>query len=107
MSDVHRRLIEWFAAGLMIIGVLIAVIVPSAVISYIIMLLFGIFTGRIMVKIHHKEHMPYILMLGGFVIGYLLGVYYGSRLIVLVSFIVGVYIGNYLYKKGILKDSSF
>src|SRR3989344_5295063 len=107
MSDVHRKLIEWFAVGLMIIGIFVAVIVPSGVMSYIIMLIFGAFTGRIMVKIHHKEHMPYILMLGGFVIGYLLGVYYGSRIIALLFFIAGVFAGHYLYKKGILKDSNF
>ena len=107
MSELHRKLVEYMAAGLFVIGILVSVIVPSAVISYMIMILYGFFVGRVVYRIEHKEKMPYILIMGGFLVGLLLGIYYGSRLVALVFFVAGALTGHGAYKKGFLKDSSF
>ena len=98
---------EFFFVVLMIIGILIALVAPSAVISYTIISISGIFAGRLIYERRHKIQLPYFMIIAGFVIGYLLGVYYGSRRIVIALFVIGAILSYKLYEKKILKDTRF
>lgn len=98
---------EFFFVVLMIIGILIALVAPSAVISYTIISISGIFAGRLIYERRHKIQLPYFMIIAGFVIGYLLGVYYGSRRIVIALFVIGAILGYKLYEKKIMKDIRF
>ncbi|MBI2647304.1 hypothetical protein HYW99_02400 [Candidatus Woesearchaeota archaeon] len=91
----------------MIIGILISLSAPSAVISYFIIFLSGMFAGRIKNKKKNKIQYPYIMIIVGFVIGYLIGVYYGSRSVIVTLFILGIIFSYKLYGNKILKDIRF
>ncbi len=107
MFDYHKNWMEFWFLVLMIIGILIALSAPSAVISYFIIFLAGMFGGRLIYERKNKMQFPYIMIIAGFVIGYLIGVYYGSRRIVIVLFVIGAILSYKLYEKKILRDTRF
>ncbi len=91
----------------MLIGVFIALLAPSAAISYIISFISGMFAGRLMYERKNKIKLPYLVIVLGFVIGYLIGVYYGSRKLVIILFVIGAVLSYALYDNKILKDTRF
>lgn len=107
MFQFYKNWMEFFFFALMIIGVIIALTAPSAVISYIIIFLSGMFAGRLIYEKKNKIQFPYFMIIVGFVIGYLIGVYYGSRGVAIVLFVVGAVVSYKLYEKKILKDVRF
>ena len=92
---------------LMIIGVIIALTAPSAIISYIIIFLSGMFAGRLIYERKNKIQFPYFMIIAGFFIGYLIGVYYGSKRVVIALFVIGAILSYKLYDKKILKDIKY
>lgn len=107
MFQFYKNWMEFFFFALMIVGVIIALTAPSAVISYIIIFLSGMFAGRLIFERKHKIQFPYFMIIAGFVIGYLIGVWYGSRKVVIVLFAIGAILSYKLYEKKILKDVRF
>ena len=98
---------EFFFLVLMVIGVIVALSAPSPIISYAIMLVSGIFAGRLVLERKDKIQLPYLMVIAGFVIGYLIGVYYGNRRVIIALFVAGAIFGYKLYDKKILKDIRF
>ena len=88
----------------MAVGIVVALISPSAVISYVIIFLSGMFAGRIIYERKGKIQLPYFMIISGFVIGYLFGVYYGSRIVLIVLFVLGALLSYKLYSNKILRD---
>ena len=91
----------------MVMGILIALAAPSAVIAYVIAFLAGMFGGRLIYERKHKIQFPYIMIIIGFTIGYLIATYYGSRRVAIVLFIIGAILSYKLYDKKILRDTRF
>ncbi len=96
----------WFAV-LTIVGVFTALWAPSAVISYTIALISGMFAGTLIYERKHKIKFPYLMIIAGFLIGFIIGVYYGSRKVVVIMFILGAIISYQLYNKKVLKGFRF
>ena len=91
----------------MIIGFIIAIIAPSAVISYIVVFLSGMIGGRLLYERKTKLIFPYYIIIIGFIIGYMIGTYYGSRQVVIVLFVLGILLSYHLHNKGYIRDVSF
>src|SRR3989338_2071422 len=104
MFEFYKNWMEFFFFVLMVIGILIALAVPSAFISYIIIFLAGMFAGRLIYERKHRIQLPYFLIIAGFVIGYLIGAYYGSRRMIIILFVLGAVLSYRLYNMKILKD---
>lgn len=98
---------EFFFFVLMVIGIIIAVSAPSAVISYIVIFLSGMMAGRIIYFRKTKLKTAYYIIIFGFLIGYLLGTIYGSRKVVIILFFIGTLLSYYLFDKEILRDTLF
>ena len=107
MFQFYKNWMEFFFLVLMIIGVLAALSAPSAAISYIIIFLSGMFAGRLIYDRKNKMQFPYFMIIAGFVIGYLIGVYYGSRRVVIALFVLGAILSYKLYDKKILRDIKY
>ncbi len=105
--EFYKNWMEFFFLALMIIGVIIAISAPSAIISYIIIFVSGMFAGRLIYERKNKIQLPYFMIIAGFVIGYLIGVYYGSRRVVIILFVLGAILSYKLYDKKILRDIRF
>jgi len=107
MLDFYKNWFESFFLALMVIGIVVALSAPSAAISYVIIFLSGFFAGRLIYERKHKMKFPYVMIIAGFVIGYLIGVYYGSRMVVVALFVIGAILSYKLYDKKILKDTKY
>lgn len=107
MFELYKNWMELFFVALMIVGVVVALAAPSAIISYMIIFLSGIFAGRLLYERRNNIKLPYFLVIAGFVIGYLIGVYYGSRRVAVVLFVIGAVLSYKLYEKRILRDVRF
>ena len=107
MVDFYKNYYEFLFLSLVVIGVVVALLAPSAVISYVVIFLSGIFAGRLIYSRKNKIKLPYFMVIAGFAIGYLIGVYYGSKKVVVLLFIVGAILGYKLFDKKILKDTKY
>jgi len=110
MSDIfplYKNWMEFWFLVIMAVGILIALVAPSAVISYVISFIAGMFAGRVIYERNGKIQFPYLMIIAGFVIGYLIGVYYGSKRVVIILFIIGVILSYKLYEKKVLRDVRF
>ncbi|MBL7055611.1 hypothetical protein ISS07_01725 [Candidatus Woesearchaeota archaeon] len=95
---------EFFFFVLMVLGFVMAISSPSAFISYIVIFLSGMIGGRILYDRKKKLTFPYYIIIIGFLIGFLLGNFYGSKKIILILFILGILFSYHLHNKGYLKD---
>ena len=107
MVEFYKNWFEFFFLALVVIGVLIALSAPSAIISYIVIFLSGIFAGRLIYERKNKMQFPYFMIIAGFVIGYLIWIYYGSRRVVIALFVIGAILSYKVYDKKILKDIKY
>ena len=98
---------EWFALILLIIGFIIAVSAGSAVILYIISILFGSIFGRWMYRFRKKLKVPAVLITIGALIGLTIGSFYGSREIVILLFVVGYTVSYYLHERKIIHSAEY
>ena len=105
--DFFKNWVELFFFVLMVIGIIIAVSAPSAVISYTVIFLSGFMAGRILYFRKKKLKAAYYILIIAFLIGYLLGSYYGSRKIIIILFFIGALLSYYLFEKGVFRDLPF
>ena len=92
---------------LMIVGIIIAFAAPSAVISYIMIFISGMMAGRVMYWRQKRFHFAYYIVIVGFLMGYIIGTYYGSRKVIVILFVLGAFLSYYLYDKKVLRDTIF
>ena len=107
MFEFYKNYMEFFFIILIAAGLLLALLVPSAIISYALILLSGLAAGRLIYERKNKIMLPYLVIIAGFLIGYLIGMRYGDRTVVIESFLIGAVLGYYLFEKKILKDIRF
>lgn len=107
MFQFYKNWMEFFALVLMIIGLVLALLAPSATVSYILIFISGIFAGRLVYERKHKMIFPYLMVIAGFVVGYLIGIYYGNRFVAIILFLIGAILSYKLYDKKILRDTRF
>lgn len=107
MFEFYRHYVEFFFFVLMVIGLIFALFAPSAIMSYILVLISGAFAGRILYERRHKIVLPYVIIIAGFLLGYLIGTRYGSKLANAILFFIGALIIYKLFDKKILKDFRF
>lgn len=104
-----KNWVEIFFFIVMVIGLIVSLWATSfsAVISYIVVFLSGMIGGRLLYGRKHKLTFPYYIIIIGFLIGYVIGTYYGSRKVVIILFVLGVLLSYHLHKKGYIRDVTF
>ncbi|MBW2977034.1 hypothetical protein KY347_06325 [Candidatus Woesearchaeota archaeon] len=100
---------EFFFFVIMVIGFIFGLWATSlsAVISYFVVFISGMIGGRLIYERKKKLTFPYYVIIIGFIIGYVLGTYYGSRKVVVILFVLGILFSYHLYNKGYLRDVHF
>lgn len=104
-----KRWAEFFFFVVMVLGFVVSIWAStySAAISYTIIFLSGMIGGRLLYERKHKLTFPYYFIIIGFMIGYLLGAYYGSRKVIIILFVLGILFSYYLHKRGYIRDITF
>ncbi|MCK5282327.1 MAG: hypothetical protein KAK00_02875 [Nanoarchaeota archaeon] len=95
---------EFFSLVLLFIGIFIGIISPSAAITYLVAIFAGFFAGRLLYERKEKLKAPYLLIIIGFIMGYVIGTFYGDRRITFILFLIGTALGYFLFDKKIIKD---
>ena len=94
---------ETFAVLFILIGFVLSLLLMKAFLVYLVIFLVGFLAGRIVyIKRFEEPIFPFILMILGFLFGYMLGSFWSSRLGVLIFFIVGLGVSYFLHLKKIL-----
>jgi hypothetical protein len=105
---------EWVESFLIVflaLGFIISVLLKSPFYTYVSIFLSGFIGGRVYYIKRYKEPiLPFILIIVGFLFGYLLGSLWVSRVVVVLFFALGFMLSYYLHLKKILvifKSKSF
>ena len=98
---------EYISFILMALGFIIALTARSATVLYLVALLFGGISGRWWWKFKGNPRAAPAVIIFGFLVGYLLGSFYGSRKVVLILFAVGMAISYILHDKGIIHSAEY
>ncbi|MBI5390681.1 hypothetical protein HZB02_04275 [Candidatus Woesearchaeota archaeon] len=85
---VYEQFVEIFGLCLLIIGFFLSLLAGSAVLSYLIIATCGLLTGRVLYKRRHTVKIAAYVLITVFLIGYLLGNFYGSKIVSLSIFIL-------------------
>jgi len=96
--------VEFFFFVLLVIGFIIALFAPSAVVSYIVIFVSGMIGGRLIYERKEKLKFPYYLFIIGFLVGYAIGAYHGNKSVIITLFVLGNIVSYYLYDQGIVQD---
>lgn len=88
---------------LLIIGFLFSLAAPSAVLSYLIIFFAGMSGGRLIYSRKKSMVFPYVLIIIGFLVGYLIGARYGDWLVITILFVLGSILSYYLHEQGWIK----
>lgn len=107
MFEYYRHYMEFWFLVLIVAGLLLALLVPSAAISYLFVFFSGVFAGRLIFERKSKIILPYFVIIAGFMLGYLIGIRYGNWIVALVSFLIGAVFSYNLFDRRILKDTRF
>src|SRR3989338_140850 len=97
MMDLFYSWVEYAFLALLVLGFILAASSGSAVISYITIVLIGILAARSMYKRRKGFKFPAFVILIGFLIGYILGSFYGNRKLILVLFVIGYMVSYYIH----------
>lgn len=100
--------VEIVAAILLVVGFILALFSRSAVISYFVILAAGAMLGRWWVRYKTKGvRLPIIIITLGFLIGFLLGSFYGDKRVMIIFFLIGIITTYYLHTKGYLRSDEW
>jgi hypothetical protein len=92
---------------LMVVGIVIAMAADSAFINYVIITLCGIVIGRLYAIRKARIGTPFYMIVGFFLVGFLIGAALlkqrGQTLALIVLFFIGTYFGNDWYKRKLIK----
>jgi hypothetical protein len=105
--ELYKNYMEFFFVVFIIIGAIIALLARSAVVSYIIIFLCGMFAGRVLYYRQDSIKLPFYVIIAGFAAGYLILVRYGSRLATAILFLAGAILCYKLFEKKILRDAPY
>ncbi len=85
------------------LGFIISVLLQNAFLSYVSIVLSGALAGRIYYMKRFKEPiLPFVLIILGFFLGYLLGAFWVNRSLTVVLFLISFGVSYYLHLKKIV-----
>lgn len=111
IKKLEETWVETLSIVLVLMGFLISILLMSAWISYFVIIVSGFLAGRIFyIKRFTEPIFPFVLMIIGFLFGYILGNFAASRFWTGVFFIISFAASYFLHVKKILvtfKSKSF
>ncbi len=101
--ELQEEWAELSALFFVVLGFMISVLLRTPAISYLAVLLSGFLAGRICFIERYKQPLfPFILVILGFLTGYVAGSFWTSRFGTIIFFVAGAFVSYRLHKKGIV-----
>ncbi len=105
----NKKGIKWLdawgetATGVfLVIGLIVSLLIDSAIVSYAVILICGIMVGRLYHIRRNKLGFPFYFIIFGYLVGYIVGNLVTRRgywIVILIFFAIGSYIGDYIMEK--------
>ena len=92
---------------IMVIGFLIAASLGSAVMLYIIIFITGLIFGRFWFKMGKDIRFPWFLVIFFFLIGFVVGSFYGNNAVIILLFILGMVVSYYLHSRKFVSSEEY
>jgi len=105
--DIAENWVEYLFFILLVFGFFLSIGSGSAVVSYFIIFFCGMMGGRLLFRLKKDLKIPWIIILVGFLIGFVMGSFYGDKKIIILSYIIGIVMSYYLHDKGLLKTTEY
>ncbi|MFH1181881.1 MAG: hypothetical protein V1702_02895 [Candidatus Woesearchaeota archaeon] len=102
MKKAFEFLTNWVEVSfiiLLLIGFLMSLFINNVFLSYGTVLLAGLASGKILYHKKKDNFFPHILLMTGFILGYIIGNKEGSPVLILLLFIAGIMGSYYAHKK--------
>ena len=96
---------ELFFIILLLVGIVMGVMSPNYFITYAVSFVAGMIAGRLIYDRKDKGKAPYLLIIIGFILGFVVGTFHGNRTITFLLFLFGAALTYYLFDKKIIKDT--
>ena len=96
--------VELLALALLIVGFVVSLSSGSAVISYAVIFLSGMILGRLWYKFRNTLKIAWVIVILGFLAGFMLGSRYGNRTVITVFFISGFLISYIIHEKELVRS---
>lgn len=103
MINLFRNWVEFLFVVVLIIGFGISISLESLGVTYFVIFLCGMVVGRMWYQGKKAIKLPTMLVIVGFVVGYIFGTRYGGWKGILFFFVLGALIAYYIYEKKYLK----
>lgn len=91
----------------LILGFFVALSLQSAFMSYITVLLCGMIFGRLWHGVERTSKFSWLIVIFGFLIGFVLGDYYGDRRIIILLFVIGIIVSYWLHNEGYIESLQY
>jgi 4-hydroxybenzoate polyprenyltransferase len=82
--------VEVFFIILLLIGFLVSLFINNLYLSYGVVLLTGLASGKILYHKKKDNFFPHLLLMSGFILGYIIGNKEGTPVLILLLFIAGI-----------------
>ncbi|MAG73138.1 hypothetical protein CL620_02400 [archaeon] len=101
--DWSEEWVEAFTVILLLIGFIIAIALKNPFLSYVLIFLAGMLAARgYYLRRKNEPILPFVLLILGFLLGYILGAFSGNRMLTFLFFAVGFFVSYYLHVKKII-----
>ncbi len=102
-KTLQENWVEVLAAAIMVLALVVSLLLRNVLFGYVTIVLAGLIAGRIYyIKRFSQPILPSILIIVGFLLGYLIGGFWGSRFGILLFFGAAFGISYYLHLKKII-----
>ena len=99
----EEQWVELFTVCFLVLGFMISILLQQALLGYISIAVAGLIAGRVYYTKRFAEPIiPFILMIVGFLLGYLIGAYWVSRLLTAGLFIGAFLLSYYMHLRKII-----
>lgn len=99
--DLSAWWVELLCFVVLVIGFLFSITLQSAMMSYVVIFLFGLLAGRLIY--YRKYSFPFYIIGFALLLGYVLGTRYGQWKLVILFFLLGSAVSYYLHQQGYLE----
>jgi 4-hydroxybenzoate polyprenyltransferase len=94
---------EYFTALLMVIGFVVAITIDSMWLNFVVVFIAGLMAGRLFYGRKRTTKFTHYLIVVGFLVGYLIGSYAYSKIVIAIIFIGASIVSYYLHSKGYME----
>lgn len=97
---------EYYFIGLLVLGLLLAMVITKLWLTYTIIFLCGFVTGRVIYTNRYKTNFPMYLVIFGFIVGYSIGAYikiHANLAIIVLLFVSANIICYRAHKQGLIR----